>query len=148
MTTPAVHRKSARRALAAFALLALPLLAGCDNPDDPPKLTLEQRLFKDLAPHREFKGELNGQQVHLIVHECEVFLNEPDPESTSAGARRWTKVLEPEFYPSFMDCQRQSLSREGQTVEAIIGEMAMGAGGCCATGGRFRSKDGREWKPQ
>jgi len=26
--------------------------------------------------------------------------------------------------------------------------MAMGAGGCCATGGVFRSTDGRNWKPK
>nr|WP_314357138.1 hypothetical protein [uncultured Achromobacter sp.] len=148
MTTPAVSCKPSRRALALLAVgLALPLLAGCDDPAGPPKLTLEQRLFKDLTPNREFKGDLNGQPVHLIVNDCEVYLNEADPESTS-GARRWTKVLEPEFYPSFMDCQRQSLSRVGKMVEAEIGEMAMGAGGCCATGGRFRSTDGRVWKPQ
>ena len=140
------HRPTWRRA-AALALLALPLLAGCDDKPDPAKPTLEQRLLQDLTPNREFKGELNGQPVHLVVHDCKVYLNEADPESTS-GARRWTKVLEPEFYPSFMDCQRQSLSRQGKTVEAIIGEMAMGAGGCCATGGRFRSTNGRDWKEQ
>lgn len=128
-------------------LVVLPLLAACSDQAAPQELTLEQKLLLDLTPDREFKGELGGQPVHLIVRDCEVYLNEADPESTS-GARRWTVVLKPEFYPSFMSCQRQSLSRQGETVEAEIGEMALGAGGCCATGGRFRSIDGREWKKQ
>jgi len=147
MTLPNRRDCLARWTAAAAALMTLTLLTGCDDTPSQPKLTLEQKLFQDLAPHREFKGELNGQPVHLIVHDCDVYLNEADPES-STGARRWTIVLEPEFYPSFMQCQRQSLTRVGKTVEAEIGEMAMGAGGCCATGGVFRSTDGRNWKPK
>jgi len=131
----------------AMPLLAVALLAACHEQAAPPAPTLEQKLLSDLTPEREFNGELHGQALHLIVSDCKVYLNEADPESTS-GARRWTVVLKPEFYPSLMSCQRQQLSRQGDTVEAVIGETAMGAGGCCTTGGRFRSTDGREWKKQ
>lgn len=139
-----MNRISPRIVLALAVLLPM---AACSDQAGPPKQTLEQKLLSDLSPKNEFKGELNGQFVHLIVHKCKVYLNQADPESTS-GARRWTVVLEPEFYPSLMSCQRQRLSRQGDTVEAEIGEVAMGAGGCCTTGGRFRSADGREWKKQ
>lgn len=122
------------------ALVALPLLAGCDDPSTQPGF--DQQLLSDLTPEREFKGTLNGQPVHLVTSDCVVYLNEADPAS---GARRWVKVLEPEFYPSFMSCVRQSLSREGNAVEAFVGRQAMGAGGCCSSGGRYRSLDGRTW---
>lgn len=123
------------------ALIAVPLLAGCDDPSAQPDF--ERKLLSDLPPEREFKGTLNGQAVHLVTSDCVVYLDEADPAS---GARRWVKVLEPEFYPSLMSCVHQSLGREGEAVEAFVGRQAMGAGGCCSSGGRYRSRDGRTWE--
>ena len=77
-----------------------------------------------------------------MVSDCVVYLDEADPAS---GARRWVKVLEPEFYPSLMSCARQSLQAKAPGVEAFVGRQALGAGGCCSSGGRYYSTDGRNW---
>ncbi len=130
-----------------FGLLALlPLLTACDR--DPPPQALEQTLLRDAAPHERFEGSLNGQPVLLVVSDCKVYLREPATDGASAA--RWVKVLEPEFYPSFTTCVRQSLSadRAGKGVRAFLGEQAFGGGGCCATGGEYRSTDGRTWTQQ
>jgi hypothetical protein len=31
-------------------------------------------------------------------------------------------------------------------ITATLGRIAFGAGGCCATGGTYRSRDGRTWE--
>ena len=55
-------------------------------------------------------------------------------------------VLAPDFYPMWTACQRQSMSFEKGALTVTLGRMAFGAGGCCATGGTYRSTDGRNWK--
>ena len=64
-----------------------------------------------------FKGLLAGQFAHLVVHDCAVYMIED-----------------------------QSLSKGKETVTVELGRMAFGAGGCCATGGTYRTTDGRGWK--
>jgi len=85
---------------------------------------------------------LAGQPVFLLVHDCEVFL----VESLEKDEVRWEKVLAPEPYPFFTSCQRQSIRHEAGVLSVTLGRMAFGAGGCCATGGDYRSTDGRNWK--
>ncbi|CAB3880053.1 hypothetical protein LMG26788_03236 [Achromobacter pulmonis] len=131
---------AARARWAWAGLMALALMAGCD--ERPAPSGLDPQSLRDLAPEHEFRGRLNGQAVHLVVSDCVVYLDEADPAS---GARRWVKVLEPEFYPSLMSCARQSLQAKAPGVEAFVGRQALGAGGCCSSGGRYYSTDGRSW---
>lgn len=121
------------------ALLASIALTGCYEAPAPSK---EEIALREATPERLFEGKLAGRDVRLIVHDCEVF----DIQKDESGRMVWTLVLEPEFYPSFMVCQRQSLTADAKGVTAVLGRMAFGAGGCCASGGTYHSTDGREWK--
>ena len=118
-------------------LSAFVLLTGCDEPPS----ELEQAI-RAAPAERTFKGKLGGAAAHLVLHDCKLY-------RASAGARgklEWVKVLEPDPYPFFTFCDRQSLSAEKGEVTVTLGRIAFGAGGCCATGGTYRSADGREWK--
>lgn len=130
-----------RHALAsAFAVGAL---AGCGPaPVEPPN---EAALALQAAdPADVFKGTLAGQPVHLMAHDCKVF-RILAVRGTQAD---WERVLAPEPYPFFTSCDRQSLEANADgSVTATLGRMAFGAGGCCATGGTWRSVDGRTWTP-
>ena len=125
-----------------LVLLALTALAGCDSDVPPAPLSKQAQATLDAAPEQVFKGVLAGQPVFLLVHDCEVFLVEP----LEKGEVRWEKVLAPEPYPLFTSCQRQSIRYEAGVLRVTLGRMAFGAGGCCATGGDYRSTDGRSWK--
>jgi len=116
-------------------------LAGCDRA--PPESEMAQAL-REAPPEHVFRGVLAGQPVHLVVHDCEVFRVEHD----ARGALHGTRVLAPEPYPFFTGCERQSLRAEPGAVVAVLGRQALGAGGCCATGGTYRSVDGRRWTKQ
>lgn len=121
------------------SLLAVCVLAGCKEPKPQPvALTKEQVILRDAPPERVFNGMLGGESVHLVTDNCVVYLIKDD------GA--WEKVLEPEFYPSFMTCHHQSLQGDGDTLIAALGRVALGAGGCCSSGGTYRTTDGRNWK--
>lgn len=128
--------------LISLVLLALAGLAGCDSGDPPAPLSKQAQATRDAAPEHVFKGMLAGQPVFLLVHDCEVFLVEP----LEKGEVHWEKVLAPEPYPFFTSCQRQSIRYEAGVLQVTLGRMAFGAGGCCATGGDYRSTDGRHWK--
>ena len=117
-------------------LLAL-LAAACDEPPG----EMEQAL-RAAPAERTFKGMLGGQSVHLVIHDCKVYR----VSAVKRGKLEWAKVLEPDPYPFFTFCERQSLSTDGGAVTVILGRIAFGAGGCCATGGTYRSADGREWQ--
>lgn len=123
-------------------LLALTALAACDFAEPPAPLSRQALATRDAPPEQVFKGVLAGQPVFLLVHDCEVFL----VESLDKDEVRWEKVLAPEPYPFFTSCQRQSIRHEAGVLSATLGRMAFGAGGCCATGGDYRSTDGRNWK--
>lgn len=123
-------------------LLALTALAACDFAEPPAPLSRQAQATRDALPEQVFKGVLAGQPVFLLVHDCEVFL----VESLEKDEVRWEKVLAPEPYPFFTSCQRQSIRHEAGVLSVTLGRMAFGAGGCCATGGDYRSTDGRNWK--
>lgn len=126
------------RKVAALALCVISVLAGCN----PAQMDATPAVQPDLPPEQIFNGTLSGQPVQLIVRDCEVFFAEP-----GAGKKvEWTSVLTPEPYPFFTGCMRQSLQADDNGVVAILGRQAFGAGGCCATGGTYRSTDGRNWK--
>ena len=117
-------------------LLAL-LAAACDEPPS----EMEQALRAAPAA-RTFKGTLGGQSVHLVIHDGKVYR----VSAVKRGKLEWTKVLEPDPYPFFTFCDRQSMSAGKGAVTVTLGRIAFGAGGCCATGGTYRSADGREWQ--
>jgi hypothetical protein len=96
----------------------------------------------DAAPELVFEGMLEGKFVHLIVYDCAVY----EVKGKSLNDMEWTLVLDAEPYPFFTSCVRQSLSKVKDGVTVELGLMAFGAGGCCATGGTYRTTDGRKWK--
>ncbi|MDO9403062.1 MAG: hypothetical protein Q7T87_03425 [Polaromonas sp.] len=126
-------------------LVAVIALSGCDLPfwpEPPPVLSAEAVKTRDAPPERIFRGTLGGEPVFLILDNCEVFNVRP-----GAGEEvEWTSVVKPEFYPFFTSCVRQSLQVESGALVVTLGRQAFGAGGCCATGGTWRSVDGRNWK--
>jgi hypothetical protein len=129
---------------AAIALSLLFLLGGCGAADTaapaPQRTALEQALI-DAPPERRFQGQLGGQDVHFVLHDCALYRAAP------AGVLpAWALVLEPEPYPFFTSCERQSMQFARGALTVNLGRMAFGAGGCCATGGNWRSSDGRNWK--
>ncbi len=120
-------------------VLAMCMLVACEYGAEPDPL---KNALLDAPPELVFKGLLNGQFAHLVVHDCAVY----KIEGQSAKAMTWAVVLETEPYPFFTRCDRQSLSKGKETVTVELGRMAFGAGGCCATGGTYRTSDGRGWK--
>lgn len=118
-------------------------LVGCEKPaPPPPPLSKEAQITRDAPPELMFRGTFAGRPIHLVVNDCEVY----SVRSLEGGEVEWTSVLKPEFYPFFTVCQRQHLALKGDVLTAELGRMAIGAGGCCATGGTYRSTDGIAWK--
>lgn len=105
------------------------LLSGCQD-DPPPPGTV------DAATH--FQALLGGTPVHLALLDCEVFLVGQDAPRE--------RVLTTDFYPMPSVCMRQEISADADFVTVELGRQALGAGGCCATGGRWRSRDGVHWQ--
>ena len=116
---------SAGSALRLLTFVILPFLAGCAE-EAPPK------------PGERFKAVLHGVPVELELRDCEVFL------ITDEGKRE--QVLTTDFYPMFSLCMRHEISADPDFVRVTLGRQALGAGGCCATGGTWRSRDGRLWE--
>ncbi|RYX89994.1 MAG: hypothetical protein EOO28_31050 [Comamonadaceae bacterium] len=127
-------------------LVALSCLSGCDGltfwPKPAPVLSKEAIATRDAPPELVFQGTLAGAPVSLIVNDCEVYSVTRGPGEEV----QWTSLVKPDFYPFFNFCVRQSLTFESGAVTAELGRQAFGAGGCCATGGTYRSVDGRNWK--
>lgn len=118
------------------------LLCGCSPAPAPTPLSEAAIAVRDAAPEDVFRGSLGGAEVQLLVRDCKVFRIEP-----GAGQEvTLTRQLAPEPYPFFSVCERQSLRYEDGAVIAVLGRMAVGAGGCCATGGTWRTRDGRTWE--
>jgi hypothetical protein len=91
---------------------------------------------------RVIRRTIAGQPVALMVHECVVY-NLTDPPGRN-GKR--PKILEPDFYPWPTFCQRETIAADTAWVTVTLGRTGFGAGGCCATGGTYRTRDGRQWE--
>lgn len=118
----------------------LVLLSACQP--DPVPLSDAAIAVRDAAPEDLFVGRLQNVDIELLVQDCKVFQVARGPER----AVDLTEVLAPPPYPFFTDCQRQSLRHDNGAVIAVLGRMALGAGGCCATGGTWRTRDGQTWE--
>lgn len=129
-----------RPRLASSGALLLCVACAC-RPAAPPPSDAAIAL-RDAAPEHVFRGSLGGQPVELLAQDCKVFLVTRHP-TQDVGL---DQVLAPEPYPFFSGCERQSLRQEDGAVTAVLGRMAFGAGGCCATGGTWRTRDGRRWE--
>jgi hypothetical protein len=103
------------------------LLPGCDEP---------------AGPGKKLRAEIDGARIELLLLDCKVYLTAHSKERI----RERVRVLEPEPYPWFTFCDRQDLSADKRYIKATLGRVAFGAGGCCATGGTYRSRDGRNWE--
>lgn len=134
------HPLHAMLAIVAGAVVAL--LGGCERVDTAAQPTAEEIAIRTAPAEQVFQGTLAGQPVHLVVHDCEVLRVRQGPQ----GRLEWTSVLAPEPYPLPTACERQSLSFDAGQVTARLGRRAFGAGGCCASGGTYRSADGLTWK--
>jgi hypothetical protein len=99
-----------------------------------------------VPAERVFKGTLEGKPVHLAVHDCKVYRAISKESKEESGGNGWQMVLEPDLYPFFTYCERQTLQADNGVVTVTLGRIAFGAGGCCATGGTYRSRDGELWK--
>jgi len=135
-------RHPLRTVLSITASAAGLLLAGCDRANPAPPPSAEEVAIRTAPPEQVFQGTLAGQPVHLVVHDCEVLR----VRQGAQGRIEWTSVLAPEPYPFPTACERQSLSFDAGQVTARLGRRAFGAGGCCASGGTYRSADGLDWK--
>jgi hypothetical protein len=122
-------------------LLILSSLLGCEQPTPTAAATQPPLPFADVPAERSFIGTLGGTPVRLVVDDCKVYRNSQDP----THKEDWRLVLETEFYPAAY-CHRQNLSAEKGQITVNIGDIAFGAGGCCATGGTYTSTDGLVWK--
>lgn len=141
-TMPAcgLHRATLRARHSALCLLILSSLLGCE-PQTPIAASPPPLPFADVPPELSFVGTLSGTAMRLVVNDCKVYRNTQDPQRE----QDWHKVLETEPYP-FAYCHRQNMRVENNLISVDIGDMAFGAGGCCATGGSYTSTDGLIWK--
>ncbi|MGH8173672.1 MAG: hypothetical protein ACREPX_11025 [Rhodanobacteraceae bacterium] len=100
---------------------------------------------KDDTPLEGEPVQLNagGHTVTLQLGNCRVYKVERRLFST-----RKTRVLSTEFYLGFTACSRQSLIREGDYAIASLCKQAIGAGGGCASGGVYRTRDGEKWEKE
>lgn len=103
------------------------LAAGCAEP---------------AGPEKKLRAEIDGARIELVVQDCKVYLTTHSKEKFRGRVR----VLAPEPYPWFTFCERQEISADKRYITATLGRIAFGAGGCCATGGTYRSRDGRTWE--
>ena len=94
------------------------------------------------ADDRVFRGAIDGRPLALAVHECQVWNLDDPPRSDG----RRPALVKPDFYPWPTACQRQSIAEDSGWVVVTLGRMGFGAGGCCATGGTWRTRDGRAWE--
>ncbi len=107
------------------------LLMACEEAP-PPKATAPV----DNAQH--FRFTLHGQAVHLAVDDCTVYLVQADTVRE--------RILKPPSYPLPSICQRQEISADSEYIHVELGRQAFGAGGCCATEGTWRSRNGTDWQ--
>ena len=90
------------------------------------------------------RSTVAGRPLALMVHDCVVHNLADAPRKDG----RRPAVLKPEFYPWPTFCMRQSISADTAWATVTLGRTAFGAGGCCATGGTYRTRDGRAWEKE
>ena len=95
--------------------------------------------------------KLEGAPVELTVADHEVTLQMGNcqiykVEQSLLHGQRKTRVLTTDFYLGFSVCTHQSLTREGDYAIASLCRQAIGAGGGCATGATYRTRDGDHWE--
>ncbi|WP_411880674.1 hypothetical protein [Polaromonas sp. YR568] len=129
-----------------LAVAIVTSLPGCDFSESSKasaaSMSKEAIATREAPPELVFKGQLAEKPAYLLVYDCEVF----QVELLKDGGVKWTRVLEPDFYPMWTMCVRQSLKVNAGVVTVELGRQAFGAGGCCASGGVYRSVDGVNWK--
>lgn len=106
------------------------LVSGCESETPRNEMTALQG--------RTFDFVMRGQAVRLVLEDCEVFF------VPSKGERE--RVVTTDFYPMISACQREDISSDADYITVFLGRQALGAGGCCATSGTWRSPDGRHWE--
>ena len=129
------------RVLGCIAALTVTLACG---------LTEEQRAARSAdsivaiadSGGRVFRGVVSGQRIAVMVHDCKVYNLADGPRKN--GQR--PVILKPDFYPWPTVCARESIEGDSARVTVQLGRTGIGAGGCCATGGTYRSRDGRGWE--
>jgi hypothetical protein len=89
-----------------------------------------------------FRGMVNGRALELMVHDCKLFDLSDKPDEAGQRPVR----IKPDFYPWPTVCSRQSIEADSALVTVVLGRTGLGAGGCCATGGKWRSRDGVTWE--
>ena len=135
-----ILRTSASLAVAALAVGAL---AAC-GPSEAERAALAADSIVALAEAEGLvlRDTVGGRPLALMVRDCVVH-DLADPPR--ADGRR-PVVLRPERYPWPTVCERQSIAVEDDWVFVTLGRTAFGAGGCCAAGGSYRTRDGRRWE--
>jgi hypothetical protein len=131
-----------RSASLSACVLLLCTVAACGPAPAPAQLSDAAIAVRDALPEDRFRGPLGGAPVELLAQDCKVF-------GVTRGVGQevtLTEVLAPAPYPFFTGCERQSLREEDGAVIAVLGRRAFGAGGCCATGGTWRTRDGKTWE--
>lgn len=81
------------------------------------------------------------EPVSLGMKDCKIY-RAKNEQGVVTG---WEQSLNA-IYLSFTACTRQSIEYDGQYVKVFICEQAIGAGGGCAAGGNYRSRDGKLWE--
>ena len=110
------------------AFLWLGVLSGCSpEPKD-----------EHPASGRSFEFTVHEKSIRLVLDDCEVFVVD--------GGDKREKVVTTDFYPMFSVCSREEISADADYITVDLGRTALGAGGCCATSGTLRTRDGRHWE--
>ena len=124
-------------------LSSITLLVGCG----PTREERTTRIADSIVAVADRNGLVlraivGGRQLRLMVHDCAVY-NLDDPPTPNG---RRPAVLETDFYPWPTVCARQAIEADPAGATVTLGKTALGAGGCCATGGTYRTRDGRGWE--
>lgn len=91
---------------------------------------------------RVLRATVGGRDLGLMVHDCVVY----DLADAPGRDGRRPAVLKPDVYLWPTVCARQSIDADSAWATVTLGRTAFGAGGCCATGGTYRTRDGRAWE--
>jgi hypothetical protein len=136
-TRPPVAFLVMTRSLAVLLVFAV---AGCGpTPEERAARSADSIVAIADSAGRVVRRAYDGREVALMVHECKVYNLGDRP---NAKGKR-PAVLEPEFYPWPTVCSRESIAADSAFMTIELGRTGFGAGGCCATGGTYRTRDGR-----
>ena len=91
---------------------------------------------------RVFRGVVAGHQLAMMVDDCAVTDLATAPDENG----RRPVILKPDFYPWPTVCTRESFDADTAWLTVHLGRTGLGAGGYCATGGTYRTRDGLVWE--